>query len=70
MESTPVARAELARAAATAAPADIATGAVLEHAIRHLAWLAQDDGVVRAKLPEPWRAVLEGYVPEPFRNLG
>lgn len=70
MESTPVARAELARAEATAAPAHIGAAAVLEHAIRHLAWLAQDDEVVRATLTDQWHAVLARYVPEPFRNLG
>ncbi len=33
-------------------------------------WLASDDEVVRAELPAEWHAVLAGYVPEPFRNLG
>ena len=32
--------------------------------------LARDDAVVRAMLSPPWRAVLDGYVPEPFRHLG
>lgn len=70
MESVPVGRAELARSGASAAPASIATSAVLEHAIRHLAWLAQDDPAVQAALSGEWRDVLAGYVPEPFRNLG
>lgn len=70
MASEPIARADLARSAATAAPASIATTQVLEHGLRHLAWLAVDDPVVAAELPPAWREILRGYVPEPFRNLG
>jgi hypothetical protein len=43
---------------------------VVEHALRHLAWLAEDDPVVREELSPAWRAALATYVPEPFRNLG
>ena len=70
MASLPIGRAELARSEATAAPRAIATGAVVEHGLRHLAWLAKDDPVVAAELPPAWRPVLAEYVPEPFRNLG
>jgi hypothetical protein len=70
MESAPIGRADLARSAATAAPADIAHEQVIEHGLRHLAWLAVDDPVVAAELAGPWRTVLAGYIPEPFRNLG
>src|SRR5262245_51605982 len=70
MASRPVARSELARSEATAAPRDIATDQVVEHALRHLAWLAEDDPVVRDELSPAWRAALATYVPEPFRNLG
>ena len=70
MASLPIGRAELARSEATAAPRAIATGAVVEHGLRHLAWLAQDDPVVAAELPVGWRPILAGYIPEPFRNLG
>jgi hypothetical protein len=70
MASRRVARAALARSEATAAPRDIATDQVVEHALRHLAWLAEDDPVVRAELSAGWRAALAEYVPEPFRNLG
>lgn len=70
MESAPVARADLARSAPTDAPAEIAANQVLEHAIRHLAWLAVEDDVVRGCLTEEWHAALRRYVPEPFRNLG
>lgn len=70
MASVPVLRSELARSEAATAPDAIATAAVLEHAVRHLAWLAQEDDVVRATLDEGWHAALREYVPEPFRNLG
>jgi len=70
MASVPIERAELARSAATAAPTDIPTSAVVEHGLRHLAWLVEDDPVVAAELPDAWRPVLAGYVPAPFRNLG
>jgi hypothetical protein len=70
MASVPIDRAELARSEATAAPRVIATSAVVEHGLRHLAWLVRDDPVVAAELPLGWRPALAGYVPEPFRSLG
>jgi hypothetical protein len=69
MESAPIERAELARSDATAAPRAIAYAQVLEHGLRHLAWLVHDDPVVAAELPPPWPDVLADYVPEPFRAL-
>jgi len=69
-DAADVGRQDLARSSAHAAPAAIAETQVLEHALRHLAWLAHDDAVVRAVLSEPWRAALRDYVPEPFRALG
>ncbi len=69
MASVPIQRADLARSAATAAPSEIAYAQVLEHGLRHLAWLARDDPVVSGELSETWHAVLRGYVPEPFRGL-
>lgn len=69
MESSRIPRAELARSAPTAAPTTIADVQVIEHALRHLAWLAVDDPVVSAELPPRWRTALADYVPEPFRNL-
>src|SRR5215207_1541778 len=48
--SVAVGREDLARSSARAAPSAIASGQVLEHALRHLAWLAQDDAVVRDEL--------------------
>jgi hypothetical protein len=70
MASIPIERAELARSEATAAPHDVAISAVVEHGLRHLAWLAKDDPVVAAELPSGWRPLLAAYVPEPFRALG
>ena len=68
LTSEPTARVDLARGDATAAPAAIETSQVLEHALRHLAWLVTDDPAVAGALPE-WGAALEPYVPEPFRQL-
>ena len=51
-------------------PAAIAHQQVLEHGLRHLAWLVEDDEVVRSTLGDEWKAVLAGYAPEPFRHLG
>jgi len=69
MESVPLARAELARSSATAAPTEIATDQVVEHGLRHLAWLVRDDPVVAEALTGGWAAALSGYVPEPFRHV-
>jgi hypothetical protein len=70
MQSVAIGRTALARSEATAAPRDIASDAVVEHGLRHMAWLAKDDPVVAATLDEPWKALLAEYVPEPFRALG
>ena len=70
MDSLPIARSDLARGAAAAAPQEVTTTQVVEHGLRHMAWLAQDDPVVAAELPVGWRSLLAAYVPEPFRNLG
>ena len=70
MASAPIGRAELARSEATAAPRDIAYQQVVEHGLRHLAWLVADDPVVAGELSGEWRRVLADYVPEPFRALG
>ena len=64
----PVGRTQLARGAATAAPASIQVDQVVEHALRHLSWLVGDDPAVAAALPE-WGPLLDAYGPEPFRQL-
>lgn len=65
----PIDRAELARNSATHAAPAVAHQQVLEHGLRHLAWLVNDDAAVREVLSEEWKQVLAGYVPEPFRHL-
>ena len=70
LASQPIDRTDLARNSATEAAAGIATSQVVEHALRHVAWLAQDDDAVKAALSPAWLAALAGYVPEPFRHLG
>ena len=67
--ATPVAHTELARGDETTPPPTIAVDQVLEHALRHLAWLSREDEVIGRALPG-WTRVLAGYVPEPFRALG
>jgi hypothetical protein len=70
LESVPITRADLARNSATEAARKISANQVVEHALRHMAWLAQDDEAVRAALSPAWLAALAGYVPEPFRHIG
>jgi hypothetical protein len=65
----PIGRAPLARGSASSAPSSIGYAQVLEHGLRHLAWLAGDDEVVRTALSDEWKKVLSDYVPEPFRHL-
>ncbi|OLB81355.1 MAG: hypothetical protein AUI15_39975 [Actinobacteria bacterium 13_2_20CM_2_66_6] len=65
---TPVKRAELARGEAMAAPKTIGVDAVLEHALRHLSWLARDDPAVMQALAG-WSEALADFQPEPFRAL-
>ena len=64
----PVERAELARGGATSAPQSIGVNAVIEHALRHLAWLVRDDPAVMRELAS-WKEALAGFEPEPFRAL-
>lgn len=70
LTSVPIDRTDLARNTATEAASGVATSQVVEHALRHVAWLAQDDQAVKAALSPAWLAVLAGYVPEPFRHFG
>jgi hypothetical protein len=69
MAWAPVGRAELARSTATAAPASIGWTQVLEHGLRHLAWLAREDDHVRVTLDDGWHTALAGYIPAPFQQL-
>jgi hypothetical protein len=69
LPTVPVERHELARGEATTAPRQMSAGPVIEHGLRHLAWLARDDAAVADALPPGWLLALDGYVPEPFRHL-
>jgi hypothetical protein len=69
LPSVPVQRTELARGGPTTPPEAIEAAPVIEHALRHLAWLVKDDPVVADELSADWHAVLSDYVPEPFRPL-
>jgi hypothetical protein len=62
-----VGRRELARGGATWPPERVAVGQVVEHALRHLAWLQAEDPAVAAALEPAWRRRLREYRPEPFR---
>jgi hypothetical protein len=65
----PISRVELARSEATSAAKTIAAAQVLEHGLRHLAWLAREDPIVIGLLNDDWKKALAGYRPEPFRNI-
>jgi hypothetical protein len=70
MSAVPIIRTELARGRAAHAPDEVNDAQVLEHALRHLAWLVEDDPEVADALGGLWDDVLAGYTPEPFRQLG
>lgn len=65
----PIGRVDLARGEALAPPTAIGVAQVVEHALRHLAWLVRDDPAISAALRE-WTDALASYRPEPFRALG
>jgi hypothetical protein len=68
-EEQTISHTEIARGGAIEPPPVIGVEQVLEHALRHLAWLVNEDEEIARNLPE-WREVLKGYVPEPFRAFG
>jgi hypothetical protein len=67
--SESVARTDLARGHATGPPTDVHISQVVEHGLRHLAWLLVEDEALAAALPR-WRDALVAYAPEPFRAFG
>ncbi|MHB1067635.1 MAG: hypothetical protein ACYC2Z_09475 [Candidatus Nanopelagicales bacterium] len=69
LAAVPVARSALARGGAAASPVVNSSQPVLEHGLRHLAWLVQDDEIVAALLSVGWPDVPFDDVPEPFRHL-
>jgi hypothetical protein len=68
-EARAVGRESLARGELTAPPPEIGIAQVLEHALRHLAWLGGDDPAIRALLGPSWIEALSVYRPEPFRSI-
>src|ERR1700736_5007810 len=50
LTSAPIGRAELARNTTTEGAKGISTSQVVEHALRHVAWLAQEDAAAKAAL--------------------
>jgi len=68
-EIAPVRHTEIARGGTATPPPVIGVEQVLEHALRHLAWLVKEDETIQEALPG-WQDSLAGYVPEPFRALG
>ena len=66
--SAPVSRVQLARGDAVEAPTDITEAQVIEHALRHLAWLVDDDPAICGRLSPAWRDALDAYPAEPFQS--
>ena len=64
-----VARAELARGRATGPPPQVRLSQVVEHGLRHLAWLLRGDEAIHQALAD-WSRALSEYEPEPFRAFG
>ena len=64
-----VTRAELARGRAIGPPPEVHVSQVVEHGLRHLAWLVREDDDIHRALDD-WARALSGYKPEPFRAFG
>lgn len=69
LRTRPIGRRDLARGSATRPPQAIDIDQVVEHALRHLAWLQRDDEHIAAALSERWVKALHAYPPEPFRSF-
>jgi hypothetical protein len=65
----PIVRADLARGGALDAATSIGIDSVLEHGLRHLRWLIDDDDAVREAAAD-WAPALSDHAPEPFRAFG
>lgn len=61
-----VTRSDLARGHATGPPATVHFTQVVEHGLRHLAWLVHEDETIQDAMPG-WPGALAAYEPEPFR---
>lgn len=64
-----VTRTELARGGPTSPPVAVHLSQVVEHGLRHLAWLAAEDNALEEALAD-WALPLSEYRPEPFRSFG
>jgi hypothetical protein len=64
-----VARVELARGHPTGPPPSVHLSQVVEHGLRHLAWLVEGDASIHEALPA-WAQALATYEREPFRAFG
>jgi hypothetical protein len=64
-----VTRAKLARGRAVGPPPRVHLSQVVEHGLRHLAWLVREDEAIEHALGD-WSQALSGYEPEPFRAFG
>jgi hypothetical protein len=62
-------RSDLARGHMMGPPIEVEPHHVVEHGLRHLAWLIGDDQALGDALPE-WAEALADYQPEPFRAFG
>ena len=69
-ERRPVRGRELAYGSALAPPERIEPEHVVAHALRHLAWLLDQDGAMRRALGPRWQGALRRHRPEPFRLVG
>jgi hypothetical protein len=64
-----VTRTQLARGRAIGPPPEVHLSQVVEHGLRHLAWLVREDEVIHEALAD-WSRTLSQYEPEPFRAFG
>ena len=65
-EAIGVTHRDIARGSATAPPEGIEVEEVIEHVLRHLAWLSRDDSSIAEALPEGWVEALEPFPEQPF----
>ncbi len=65
-EAIGVTHRDIARGSATASPEGIEVEEVIEHALRHLSWLARDDSSIANALPKGWVEALEPFPAQPF----
>jgi hypothetical protein len=68
-EAELVTRVELARGQAIGPAPKVRLSQVVEHGLRHLAWLVREDEAINQALAG-WSRALSVYTPEPFRAFG